>query len=84
MYGQKLYVCNNGLSSEAVSLLSSILENNDTSLLRLLHFYNNMSGTEGAKHFSVLLKLHPNLEDVRFSATRAGPEGCVEVAKVST
>lgn len=77
-----MYVCNNGLSAEAVNLLGEVLSANDSSLLHLLHFYNNMSGTEGAKHFSRILRAHPNLEDVRFSATRAGPEGCIEVANV--
>lgn len=76
-------MCNNGLSAEAVSLLDDVLKANDSSLLRLLHFYNNMSGTEGAKHFSRIISAHANLEDLRFSATRAGPEGCVEVANVS-
>ncbi len=50
--------------------------------LSLLHFYNNMSGTNGAINFSKILDHFTDIEDLRFSATRAGAEGCLVLAKV--
>lgn len=79
---QKLYVCNNGLSAEAVGELATLLIANTNCNLSLLHFYNNMSGTVGAINFSKILDHFTDIEDLRFSATRAGAEGCLELAKV--
>jgi hypothetical protein len=41
-----------------------------------------MSGTVGAINFSKILDHFTDIEDLRFSATRAGAEGCLELAKV--
>ena len=40
-----------------------------------LHFYNNMSGEEGAAHLVSILKHQKILESLRFSGTRAGYVG---------
>ena len=47
-YLERLYFCNNGLSAEACELIRSILmEGNGCPALKVLHFYNNMSGDGG-------------------------------------
>lgn len=43
--------------------------------LRVLHFFNNMSGDGGAEALASLMEHAPLLEDLRFSGTRAGPKG---------
>ncbi len=43
-----------------------------------------MSGDGGAKAMSRIIQACTLLEDLRFSATRAGPDGCLEIAKVIT
>lgn len=43
--------------------------------LRVLHFFNNMSGNGGAKAISAVLRASPLLEDFRFASTRVGKEG---------
>ena len=49
--------------------------------LKLLHFYNNMSGDGGAKALSTIIEqISPSLEDLRFSATRAMTDGCQAIA----
>lgn len=49
--------------------------------LRLLHFYNNMSGDGGAKALSTIIRqISLSLEDLRFSATRAMTDGCQAIA----
>lgn len=74
-------MCNDGLSAEAVGLLSEILLKDSVPLLKLLHFYNNMSGDEGAKNMSTILTACPTIEDLRFSATRSGNAGCLKIAE---
>lgn len=41
-----------------------------------------MCGSVGAQNFAKILSAFPGLSDVRFSATRAQPEGCIDIAKV--
>jgi hypothetical protein len=49
VYLKRLYICNNGMSAEAVELISQILlEGRNELPFTLLHFYNNMSGNGGA------------------------------------
>jgi hypothetical protein len=72
------------LSAESVQELGEIMiNNNQCKHLTLLHFYNNMSGTPGAIAFSKIISHFPEIQDLRFSATRAGAEGCLEIAKVT-
>ena len=80
---QRLYVCNNGLSAEAAELIGQLLQEDGVPPLKLLHFYNNMSGNGGAIAIANLVKLCPHIEDFRFSATRSMNEGCIAVAKVT-
>ena len=79
---QRLYLCNNGLSAEACALVADILLADGVPPLKLLHFYNNMSGSNGGTAVSKIVRAAVNLEDFRFSATRSGPEGCLSIAQV--
>ena len=78
---QRLYVCNNGLSAEAAVLLAQLLMDGGCPPLTLLHFYNNMSGDGGAVAIGDIVKACPQLEDLRFSATRSHSEGCKAIAR---
>lgn len=40
-----------------------------------------MCGSVGAQNYAKILTAFPGLTDVRFSATRAQPEGCIDIAK---
>ena len=80
---QSLFLCNNGLSAEACQLVSDILlSDRQAPPLRLLHFYNNMSGDGGAIAVAGMIERLQGLEDVRCSATRAGQAGSTSIAKV--
>lgn len=71
------------MAAESVELLHSVFaEGGHYTPLKLLHFYNNMAGDGGAKAMGEVVKNCPQLEDFRFSATRAGNEGCLAVAEV--
>lgn len=64
-------------------MLAEILlsKNDDGSTgLELFHFYNNMSGDNGAKAISRIIANSKTLKDLRFSATRSGHEGCMHIA----
>ena len=51
------------------------------SRLRIIHFYNNMSGDGGCRAFARILSgCTSALTDIRFSGTRAGREGSLLVA----
>lgn len=78
---EKLYVCNNGMAAESGELLAEILLEGGSPPLKLLHFYNNMSGNGGAVAIAKILEANPQITDLRFSATRAGNEGCLAVTK---
>lgn len=83
---RRFYFCNNGLSAEASELITEILLASpalvDGALpFTTLHFYNNMSGENGAKASARLIEKCPNLEDLRYSATRAGKEGCAAIVQ---
>lgn len=73
---ERLWVCNNGMSAEAVLRMAQLLSEDGCPPLQLLHFYNNMSGDAGAVAFSSILRQCPGLTDVRFSATRSAAAGC--------
>lgn len=79
---QKLYLCNNGLSAEACATVADILLDGQCPPLEVLHFYNNMSGSAGASAISRVVQVANLLQDFRFSATRSGNEGCLDISKV--
>ena len=76
-----LKVCNCGLSAEAASLLAEVLSADDMPPLNTFHFYNNMSGNDGALAIAIIISLCPDLMDLRFSATRSMNSGCMAVAE---
>ncbi|RYY72417.1 hypothetical protein EON63_20890 [archaeon] len=77
-----LLLCNNGLSAEAMDLLGDYIT---ATPLSSLYLYNNMSGDEGARAVSKVVRgLAHSLREFRYSATRAGQEGSLELATVST
>ena len=79
---QKLYMCNDGLSAESCVLMSEILLGHGScATLKVLNFYNNMSGSVGGTAIAEIVKACPVLEDFRFSATRCMAEGCMSLAK---
>lgn len=81
-YLQRLYLCNNGLSGESCKLVATILaENGGYPPLRVLHFYNNMSGDVGGLAVADMIKMCPFLTDFRFSATRSQNQGCLAIAE---
>lgn len=74
---RSLRVCNNGMSAAAAEQLSRLVA---ASKLELLHYYNNMSGDDGAVAVAKLLDGAPGLVDLRFSGTRAGRPGSLAIA----
>lgn len=79
---EKLYMCNDGLSAESCVLMSEILLGHGScATLKVLNFYNNMSGSVGGTAIAEIVKACPVLEDFRFSATRCMAEGCMSLAK---
>jgi len=78
---ERLYLCNNGLSAEACELVSTILHEGGCPQLKVLNFYNNMSGDGGAKAVSCIVKDCPQLTNFRFSATRSGASGCLSMSQ---
>lgn len=77
-------MCNDGLSAEACELMSQIIcSSKACENLKILHFYNNMSGSGGAKAIANIVKACPMLEDFRFSATRSMSDGCLVLAQVT-
>lgn len=84
---KRLFFCNNGLSAEASELITNTLLAspalvNGALPFTTLHFYNNMSGENGAIASAKLIAMCPELDNVRYSATRAGRVGCAAIAKV--
>ena len=78
---QRLFMCNNGMSAEAVDSVAHILLSDKCPPLKLFHFYNNMSGNGGAKAIASIIRSCPELTDLRFSATRSSAEGCIAIAE---
>ncbi len=75
---RSLKMCNDGLSSSAMEMVTEILGRGDN--LETLHFFNNMSGSGGATALAEFMSFCPVLKDLRFSGTRAGLEGSLEFA----
>lgn len=78
---EKLMLCNDGLSGDAIGILSDIMCKNSHSNLKTLNFFNNMSGDEGAINVSKILKHHPSISDFRWASTRTGNIGGLELIK---
>ena len=79
---ERLYICNNGLAGETAELICKILlEGGTAPPLTTLHFFNNMSGDQGAIAVAVIVKACANLQDFRFSGTRSQKNGCLHVAE---
>ena len=78
---QRLFMCNNGMSAEAVESVAQLLLTGDCPPLKLFHFYNNMSGNGGAKAIATIIRACSELVDLRFSATRSSAEGCIAIAE---
>ena len=72
------------MAAESCELIAQILLDGGCPPLTLLHFYNNMAGDGGARALSTVLRACPNLVDLRYSATRAGMDGCLSIAQVTT
>lgn len=77
---ERVYFCNNGLSSEAGKILCDILLAKGPSKLKLLHVHNNMLGEGGAKEISPFIEQCPTLEDFRFTTTRVPEAGGVALS----
>lgn len=71
---------NNGISKEAAAAIAEILPDESAATLRRLHFFNNMTGDEGAGHLSRLLAKCRSMEDFRCSSTRVGAAGGAAMA----
>lgn len=78
---ERLFMCNNGMSAEAVQSVADVLLAESCPPLKLFHFYNNMSGNGGAKAIASIIRACPELTDFRFSATRSSAEGCLAIAE---
>ena len=78
---KRLSMCNMGLAQETMKDIADILTNDEygngciAENLTKIHFYNNMSGPGGCREFARILEKSSNLTDIRFSSTRARPEG---------
>ena len=62
--------------------MDQILENGGYPKLKLLNFYNNMSGDGGAIAAAKILRNMPQLQNFRYSATRAAALGSQTIAEV--
>lgn len=78
---EKLHLCNDGLSADAIGILRDIMNVNSHPKLHTLHFFNNMSGDDGAKNVSEILKKHKSIQDFRWASTRTGTIGGIELIK---
>lgn len=75
---RRVRFCNDGLSAAACRYIAELLLPADATApcpLEQLHFFNNMSGGEGAAHVAALVARCPQLRDFRLASTRCDPEG---------
>lgn len=84
---QHLQINNNGLEQRAALQISVLMTGGDadgvgaaTTVLRRFHTFNNLLESAGARELSHLLRLSPDLTDLRFSSTRVGAEGAQHIA----
>lgn len=83
---QRLKLCNNGLSRYTMEEVAVLLTKGDDSSciaknMKQIHFFNNMSDDEGCESFEKIIARTENLEDIRFSGTRAKAKGSVFITK---
>lgn len=82
---QKLKLCNNGLSQYTMEEVAILLTEGESECiakhLTQIHFFNNMSDDDGCVSFKKILSRAANLEDIRFSGTRAKARGSVHIAE---
>lgn len=75
---RRLLFCNNGISAAAASVIAQeiILQNGSEAMSTLeeFHFYNNMSGHDGAIAVANVLHRMPKLTAFRYASARAGLE----------
>lgn len=81
---QRLKLCNNGLSKYTMEEVAVLLTKGDASCiaknLTQIHFFNNMSDDDGCESFKKIIARAENLEDIRFSGTRAKAKGSAFIA----
>ena len=81
---QRLKLCNNGLSQYTMDEVAVLLTEGESSCiaknLTQIHFFNNMSDDDGCKSFKKIIARSENLDDIRFSGTRAKAEGSAFIA----
>jgi len=80
---QRLKLCNNGLSEYTMDEVSKLLTAGESSCiannLTQIHFFNNMSDDAGCESFKQIIASAENLEDIRFSGTRAKAKGSIHI-----
>ena len=69
------------MSAEANEAIVELLLFRTPTNFKLLHFFNNMSGSGGAVALERLLLNSPTLEDFRLSSTRCGIEGGIALSR---
>jgi Ran GTPase-activating protein 1 len=77
---ERLFFCNCGISAEAARGLADVLLYRPATTLRTLHFDNNMSGGGGAVAVADIVAASPELQDLRFTSSRATREGGAALA----
>ncbi|TMW60553.1 hypothetical protein Poli38472_000595 [Pythium oligandrum] len=81
---RRLLFCNNGISAAAAGVIAQeiMLQNgaNVVSPLEEFHFYNNMSGADGARAIAKVLPQCSKLRVFRYASARAGPEASADLA----
>ena len=79
---EELFMLNCGLSEHSTEVLAQMLMEGDSrEHLRVLHFFNNMIGPEGAESVAQIFRACPNLNDIRYSHCRARPEGSIALLR---
>lgn len=82
---RRLLFCNNGISAAAAQVIAQeiVLQNGPQapSPLYEFHFYNNMSGHDGAVAIANVLPQCPSLTVFRFASARAGLEASEVLAR---
>ena len=74
---ESMWFCDNGLSARACELIAEHFApaGCPPTTLRTLHYFNNMSGSEGAIATATLVRASPRLTSFRWSSTRTMEEG---------
>lgn len=81
---KRLKLCNNGLSKDTMNRAAVLLTQEEDGVcvansLTQIHFFNNMSDNEGCVSFRKIIEHTSNLEDIRFSGTRAKAMGSAHI-----